>query len=138
MTPVSENGPGPTVLSKHERGTPPGDSGFPLKLFVLSIIVMVFLVSIGMIGAHVGYKRGLAACPAPEEVIVPTPVESPSPQPEPSGLAELRECRSLFEDYRKVEAANRANERLLGWNDGYGVGRKDWTALPYDCLKVGQ
>jgi hypothetical protein len=39
---------------------------------------------------------------------------------------EQAECDADFKDYQRTEAANRANARLLGWNDGYALCRADW------------
>lgn len=38
------------------------------------------------------------------------------------------ECADAIADYRRTEAANRANARALGLNEGLRIGREDWYA----------
>jgi hypothetical protein len=134
MTPVSENGPGRTVLDR------PGEDDLrPVSVFVLAFIVLLFLVVVGVVCSHIGYKRGLAVgfehgiMETMTRMVRPAPIEI-RPGNGTQGVEHV--CRAyqdaaartalLFEDYRKTEAANRANARLLGWNDGYAVARGDW------------
>jgi flagellar biosynthesis/type III secretory pathway protein FliH len=42
-------------------------------------------------------------------------------------------CEARLLDHQRTAAAGRASARLLGWNDGYGVGREDWRAQPWEC-----
>ena len=42
--------------------------------------------------------------------------------------AELDACDARLADYRRTEAANRANARALGLDQGLRLGREDWYA----------
>lgn len=170
MTPVSENGPGPTVLNPHEDPGARDDGSGMIVLIGGLMVALVFLVACGLIGSHFGYKRGFAQgyekgvlnlnailTPRPTIEIAPdTGVYSPGAlqvsclkdgRTVPCTAEQLDSyvdsyCRSyreaaartvkLFEDFRKTEAANRANARLLGWDEGYGVARGDWER---PCLR---
>jgi hypothetical protein len=73
----------------------------------------------------VAYEAGMA------DALRLAPAASPadcSAAPLPAELAALAQCRATFDDYRRTEAANRVNARLLGINEGMRIGREDWYA----------
>jgi hypothetical protein len=73
-----------------------------------------------------GYAAGLAERSEPEQ----TDCIAPAP---PAELAALAVCRADFDRYRQTEAANRANARQLGLNEGLRIGREDWSVQPWEC-----
>jgi len=57
-----------------------------------------------------------------------TCLSSPAPLP-----VELDACEARIADYRRTEAANRANARELGLNEGLRLGREDWHVRQWEC-----
>jgi hypothetical protein len=109
---------------------------------VVAILVTLLIVSAG--SAWIGYQRGredgfeLGLFQTADNI---TPVDPSRDLPAELdshfvAVDSLAACRAAFDDYRRTEAANRANARLLGWNDGYAVGRDDWACQPWERAPV--